>query len=337
MLMRYEERQNGQILEEGITEAGAMASFTAAGSAYAAHGLSTIPFFLFYSMFGFQRIGDLLWAAGDMRCRGFVVGATAGRTTLNGEGLQHQDGHSHLHASTLPNCVAYDAAFAYELAVIVQDGIRRMYEAGESVFYYLTVYNETYLMPAMPEGVEQGILRGMYKYKPAPQPGGMPRVHLLGSGPLINEALRAQDLLRGRFNVAADVWSVTSYNELYRDALTCQRWNRLHPEQTPRVPYFVQALADEPWPIVTTSDYVSSVATRLCPWTPAGMCVLGTDGFGRSDTRASLRRHFQTDAEHVVLATLGELARVGRFDAADLPQAIEQLGLDPAAPDPATA
>ena len=196
MLMRYEERQNGQILEEGITEAGGMASFTAAGSAYATHGLSTIPFFLFYSMFGFQRIGDLIWAAGDLRCRGFVVGATAGRTTLNGEGLQHQDGHSHLHASTVPNCVSYDAAFAYELAVIVQDGIRRMYEAGESIFYYLTVYNETYSMPAMPEAAAPGILKGLYKFKPAAEPGDLPRVHLFGSGPLINEALRAQELLR---------------------------------------------------------------------------------------------------------------------------------------------
>jgi pyruvate dehydrogenase E1 component len=337
LLMRYEERRNGQILEEGITEAGGIASFAAAGSAYATHGLSTIPFFLYYSMFGFQRIGDQIWAAGDMRCRGFVVGATAGRTTLNGEGLQHQDGHSHLHASTVPNCVSYDAAFAYELAVIVQDGIRRMYEAGESVFYYLTVYNETYFMPAMPEGAGPGILKGLYKFKPAAEPGERPRVHLFGSGPLVNEALRAQELLRERFNVAADVWSVTSYNELYRDALTCRRWNRLHPGETPRMPYFVQALANEPWPIVSTSDYVSSLATRLCPWAPAGMCVLGTDGFGRSETRASLRRHFQVDAEHVALAALGELAKRGQFDTSALPQAIEQLGLDPAAPDPATA
>jgi pyruvate dehydrogenase E1 component len=337
LLMRYEERQNGQILEEGITEAGGIASFTAAGSAYATHGLSTIPFFLYYSMFGFQRIGDQIWAAGDMRCRGFVVGATAGRTTLNGEGLQHQDGHSHLHASAVPNCVSYDAAFAYELAVIVQDGIRRMYEAGESVFYYLTVYNETYFMPAMPEGAEPGILKGLYKFKAAVEPGDLPRVHLFGSGPLINEALRAQELLRERFNVAADVWSVTSYNELYRNALTCRRWNRLHPGEAPRVPYFAQVLANEPWPIVTTSDYVSSVATRLCPWSPAGMCALGTDGFGRSETRASLRRHFQVDAEHVALAALSELAKSGRFDARALPQAIEQLGLDPDAADPATA
>jgi pyruvate dehydrogenase E1 component len=357
LLMRYEERKNGQILEEGISEAGAMSSFIAAGSAYATHGLSAIPFFLFYSMFGFQRIGDLIWAAGDMRCHGFLAGATAGRTTLQGEGLQHQDGHSHLHASTVPNCVAYDAAFAYELAVIVQDGLRRMYELGENVFYYLTVYNETYPMPAMPAdraetgrtgnatagprvgrgSVRDGILKGLYKFQPAARPGKSPRVHLFGSGPLVNEALRAQELLRERYDVAADVWSATSYNELYRDALACQRWNRLHPSEPPRVPYITRVLADEPWPIIVTSDYVSSVATRLCPWTPAGMCTLGTDGYGRSDSRAALRRHFQSDAEHIVLAALTELARVGRFDRSRLPQVIQDLELDSEAADPATA
>jgi pyruvate dehydrogenase E1 component len=337
LLMRYEERKNGQILEEGISEAGAMASFIAAASAYATHGLSTIPFFLFYSMFGFQRIGDLLWAAGDQRCKGFVLGATAGRTTLNGEGLQHQDGHSHLHASTLPNCVSYDCAFAYELATIIHDGIRRMHEAGESVFYYLTVYNETYAMPARPADVEGDILKGLYKFRPAARPGKAPRIHLFGSGPLLNEALRAQGLLREHFGVAADVWSATSYNELYRDALVCQRWNRLHPADAPRVPHVAQALGGEPWPVVASSDYVSSLAQRLAPWTPAGMCALGTDGFGRSDTRAALRRHFQIDAEHIALAALTELARIHQFDPRRLPAALETLGIDPAAPDPATA
>jgi len=343
LLMRYEERKDGQILEEGITEAGAMASFIAAASAYATHGLSTIPFFLFYSMFGFQRIGDQIWLAGDMRCRGFLVGATAGRTTLAGEGLQHQDGHSQLVASTVPNCVSYDCAFAYELAVVVHEGLRRMYEAGEDVFYYLTVYNETYPMPPMPEGVQAGILRGLYKYRAAPSTEeaagnpALPRIHLFGSGPLLNEALRAQELLHDRYGVRADVWSVTSYNELYRDALSCTRWNRLHPDQPPRQPYITQALQNEPWPVVASSDYVSAVAMRLCPWTPAGMCVLGTDGFGRSDTRAALRRHFQVDAEHMALAALTELARTGRWDATRLPQAIRELGLDPEAPDPATA
>jgi pyruvate dehydrogenase E1 component len=364
LLMRYEERKNGQILEEGISEAGAMASFIAASSAYATHGLSAIPFFLFYSMFGFQRIGDLIWLAGDLRCRGFLIGATAGRTTLAGEGLQHQDGHSHLHASTIPNCVSYDCAFAYELAVVVQDGLRRMYQEGENILYYLTVYNETYPMPPMPgimatPSVQEGILKGMYKLKPAARPGKRPRVHLFGSGPLIHEALRAQELLRERYNVAADVWSVTSYNELYRDALACQRWNRLHPDVAAdgssaggsagvppagpaartagRVPYITQVLQNEPWPIVSTSDYVSSIAERLCPWTPAGMCVLGTDGFGRSDTRPALRRHFEIDAEHMALAALTELARTGQFDQKKLPQAIQDLGIDPEAPDPATA
>lgn len=337
LLMRYEERKSGQILEEGISEAGAMASFLAAGSAYATHGLSTIPFFLFYSMFGFQRIGDQIWLAGDLRCRGFLVGATAGRTTLAGEGLQHQDGHSQLHASTVPNCQSYDCAFAYELAVVIHDGLRRMHEVGEDIFYYLTVYNETYPQPAMPKAATEGILRGLYKLRPASRPGKLARVHLFGSGPLINEALRAQELLRERYEVAADVWSATSYNLLYRDALGSMRWNRLHPDQKPRVPYLAQVLGDEQWPIVATSDYVSSVAERLCPWAPAGMCVLGTDGFGRSDARADLRRHFEISAEHVTLAALAALARRGQYDVARLPQAIKELGVDPEAADPATA
>ncbi len=345
LLMRYEERQNGQILEEGITEAGSMASWIAAGSAYSTHGLNTIPFFLFYSMFGFQRVGDQIWLAGDMRCKGFLVGATAGRTTLNGEGLQHEDGHSLLHASTVPNCVSYDCAFAYELAIIVQDGLRRMYEEGEDVFYYLTVYNETYQQPPIPghgddeavAQVSEGIRRGLYKFKPADDPGERPRVHLFGSGPLINEALRAQQMLREKYDVAADVWSVTSYNELYRQALATSRWNRLHPDEEPREPFITQALKDEPWPIIATSDFVSSIAERLCPWTPAGMGILSTDGFGRSETRENLRRHFEIDAEHVTLAALTQLARQDKFDRGKLPQAMEDLGIDPEAVDPAIA
>ncbi|MFQ5805986.1 MAG: pyruvate dehydrogenase (acetyl-transferring), homodimeric type, partial [Phycisphaerae bacterium] len=259
LLMKYEERKNGQILEEGISEAGSMASFTAAGGAYATHGLNMIPFFTFYSMFGFQRIGDQIWAAGDSRCKGFLVGATAGRTTLAGEGLQHQDGHSHLHASTVPNCVSYDPAFAYELAVIILDGIRRMYEQRESIFYYLTVYNEQYEQPAMPSGVEEGILKGLYKFRAAEEPGDLPRVHLFGSGPPVREALLAQGILRERFDVAADVWSATSYTELYRDGLACGRWNRLHPDQPRRVPYIKRVLEGEPWPIVAVTDYVKAV------------------------------------------------------------------------------
>ncbi len=340
-LMRYEERQNGQILEEGITEAGSMASFTAAGLAYSTLGLNTIPFFIFYSMFGFQRIGDSIWAAADARCRGFLVGGTAGRTTLNGEGLQHQDGHTHMHASTVPNCLSYDAAFAYELAIIIQDGIRRMYQDGESVFYYLTVYNETYEMPAMPEGASEGILRGLYKVAPAAAAvnakSGAPRVHLFGSGPILREALRAQGMLREKYGVMADVWSATSYNQLYRDALACERWNRLHPEAAPRASWLSQVLRDEAWPVIATSDYLKAIPQRLAPYTPSGLTALGTDGFGRSDTRESLRRHFEIDAEHVVLATLSTLAERGQFDRARLPQIIAELGLNPDTVDPAVA
>jgi pyruvate dehydrogenase E1 component len=337
LLMRYEERKNGQILEEGITEAGAMASFTAAGTAYATHGVNTIPFFIFYSMFGFQRVGDLIWSAADQRTRGFLIGATAGRTTLAGEGLQHQDGHSQLVASTVPNCISYDPAFGYELAVIIQDGIRRMYRQGQSCFYYLTVYNQLYPQPPMPDGASEGIIRGMYKYRPAPDPADCPRVHLFGSGPLLLEALRAQQILREQFNVAADVWSITSYNELYRDAMTTQRWNRLHPDQPPRKPYLPQRLEPEPWPVIATSDWVNALAHRLCPWTPNRLVALGTEGFGRSDTREALRRHFGTDAAHMAYTALYELARLGKFPGQRLPAALQQLGLDPEAPDPATA
>ncbi|MBK9119594.1 MAG: pyruvate dehydrogenase (acetyl-transferring), homodimeric type [Phycisphaerales bacterium] len=337
LLMRYEERKNGQILEEGITECGSMASWIAAGSAYATHGLTMIPFFLFYSMFGFQRVGDSIWLAADQRCRGFLCGATAGRTTLNGEGLQHQDGHSLLHASTVPTCQSYDAAFAFELALIVQDGIRRMYEDGEDIFYYLTIYNETYPMPAQVPGCEEGVLKGFYKFRAAEKPGKLPRIHLFGSGPLMQEALRAQELLRERYKVAADVWSVTSYNQLYREAMACRRWNRLHPAAPQRVPYFSQKLAAEPWPIVTTSDYVSTLAERLAPFAPAGMSILSTDGFGRSETRRNLRNHFETTAEFVTLAALTELAQREQFDRAKLPQVVADLGIDPEKRDPATA
>ena len=337
MLMRYEERKNGQILEEGITEAGSLASFTAAGTAYASHGVNMIPFYIFYSMFGFQRVGDSIWAAADARGKGFLVGATAGRTTLNGEGLQHQDGHSHLHAATVPNCISYDPAYAYELAVIVQDGIRRMYEARENIFYYLTVYNETYDMPAMPKGVEEGILRGLYKVRTAEKPGKSPRIHLFGSGPLLREALRAADILGEKFGVAADVWSATSYNELYRDALRCERWNRLHPDQPARRPFITQALEKEPWPIVTTSDYIKAFSQRIAPYVPAGITALGTDGFGRSDTRMALRRHFETNAEQVALAALSSLAHRGEFDRGKLAGAVRELGINAEATDPALA
>ncbi len=335
-LLRYEERQNGQILEEGITEAGSMASFTAAGTAYASHGINTIPFFTFYSMFGFQRIGDSIWAAADARVRGFLVGATAGRTTLNGEGLQHQDGHSPLHASTVPNCKTYDPAFACEFAIIVQDGIRRMYEAQENAFYYITAYNEQYEQPPLVPGSEEGILRGLYKFRAADKPGKSPRIHLFGSGPILRAALAAQERL-AEFGVAADVWSVTSYNELFRDALAAERWNRLHPDQPARQPFLSAALESEPWPVIAVSDYVKTLPARLSRWAPKGIHALGTDGFGRSDTREALRSHFEIDAASVVYAALYELAQSGGFDRKKLPEALKQLGLKPESTDPAVA
>ena len=337
VVLYYREAKDGQLLEEGITEAGAMSSFTAAGTAYATHGVNTIPFFFFYSMFGFQRIGDLIWQNADARGRGFLVGATAGRTTLAGEGLQHQDGHSHLLASVVPTVHAYDPAFAYEIAVIVQDGLRRMYGEGESCFYYLTVYNELYPMPGMPEGVADGIRRGLYKLAPAAAADDRaPRIHLFGSGPILREALEAQQLL-GERGVAADVWSVTSYTELRRDALACERWNMLHPGEPERVPYVTQMLAREPWPVIAASDYMKAVADQIARFVPGGLHPLGTDGFGRSDTRDALRRFFEVDAAAIAVAALSELARRGTIEVARAKQAIVDLGVDPEQADPATA
>jgi pyruvate dehydrogenase E1 component len=332
----YREATDGQLLEEGITEAGAMASFTAAGTAYATHGVNTIPFFVFYSMFGFQRIGDLIWSNADARGRGFLIGATAGRTTLAGEGLQHQDGQSQVLASTVPAVHAYDPAYAHEIAVIVEEGIRRMYVDGEDVFYYLTVANEMYTHPPMPEGAREGILRGCYKLVPAAAVPGWPSVHLFASGAIVREAQRAQDLLAER-RVAAHVWSVTSFLELRRDALAVQRWNMLHPLATPRQSYLASILADEPYPIVAASDYMKIVADQIAPFAPAGLCALGTDGFGRSDERAALRRFFEVDAESITVAALSILAQRGEVDTKDVAQAISELGLDPEKPDPATA
>jgi pyruvate dehydrogenase E1 component len=330
----YREVKDGQLLEEGITEAGAMASFTAAGTAYAANGVNTIPFFIFYSMFGFQRIGDLIWQHADARGKGFLVGATAGRTTLAGEGLQHQDGHSHLLASVVPTLRAYDPAYAYEIAVIVEDGIRRMYVEREDAFYYLTVMNEAYTQPSMPEGVEDGILRGLYKVRAAAEPEAGPRIHLFGSGAILREVLRAQELLQER-SVAADVWSVTSYSELRRDALAAERWNLLHPLEVPRVPYIRQVLEAEPWPIVAATDYVKTVADQVTPFVPDGLHALGTDGFGRSETRESLRRFFEVDAECVCIAALYELARREEIELTRVQEAIDELGVDPEKADPA--
>lgn len=334
-LLYYKEAKDGQILEEGITEAGSMASFTAAGSGYVTHGVNTIPFYVFYSMFGFQRVGDSIWLAGDMRCKGFLIAATAGRTTLAGEGLQHQDGHSHLAATTVANVLAYDPAFAYEIAVIVREGIRRMFERQHEIFYYLTVGNENYAMPPMPEGVEEGIVRGIYKFRRGEGKRNWPRVHLFGSGAILNEALRAQGLLAERFKVSAEVWSVTSYQQLRREALIIERWNRLHPTQKPRKCYFEKQLAAEPYPIVAASDYVKLLADQVRPWAPAEYTALGTDGFGRSEARKELRQFFEVDAESIVVAALHTLMRRGEVEARTVEKALCDFGINPERPDPA--
>jgi pyruvate dehydrogenase E1 component len=334
MLLYYREATDGQILEEGITEAGSMASFIAAGSAHATHGVDMIPFFIFYSMFGFQRIGDLIWAAADQRTRGFLLGATSGRTTLNGEGLQHEDGHSHVLASTIPNLVTYDPAFAYEIAIILEDGLRRMVKDREDVFYYITLGNENYAMPAKPEGADEGILKGLYRFRRAEDLQGRPRAHLLGSGALLREAIRAQGILAERYGVAADVWSATSYKELRRDALEVERWNLLHPAAPARRPYVAELFEGEPGPVVAVSDYMKSSPEMIARWLPGRFYSLGTDGFGRSDTREALRRFFEVDAESIVLATLGRLAQCGAVDREVAARAVGELGIDPEKPDP---
>ena len=330
-LLPYREATNGQVLEEGITEAGSIASLTAAGTSYATHSLPMVPFYIFYSMFGFQRTMDLIWAFGDMRGRGFLLGGTAGRTTLAGEGLQHDDGHSQLLATAIPNIRAYDPAYAYETAVIVKDGIRRMFEEGEDIFYYLTLYNENYVMPAMPDGVEEGILRGIYLFRKGEE--GRRRVTLLGSGPILNEVLRAQELLQERFDVAADVYSVTSYQLLRNDALEAERWNRLHPTERRRVPYVSQVLAGR-LPIVAASDYMKVIPDQIARWVPQPFIPLGTDGFGRSDTRQALRRFFENDAENVAIASLEGLRMCEQYGAEDVAKAIKALGVDPGKPEP---
>ncbi len=339
-LKAYREAKDGQILEEGITEAGSVSSFIAAGTSYATQGMATIPFFIFYSMFGFQRIGDLIWAAADMRTRGFLLGGTAGRTTLMGEGLQHQDGNSHILAAPVPNMLAYDPAFAYEIAVIIQDGIRRMYEVGEDVFYYITLYNEKYPMPAMPEGAADGILRGIYRVKKgagARGQGSGKKVHLLGSGAILREALRAQEILAERFDVKADVWSVTSYKELRREALECDRWNMLHPAESPRTSYVQKMLGGEHDIFVAVSDYVKLLPEMIAQWVPGDFYALGTDGFGRSDNRGVLRRFFEIDAECIALATLWRLARRGDIKPERVAKAIKELKIDPEKVDPMRA
>ena len=335
-LLYYKEATDGQILEEGIAEAGAMSSFIAAGTSHSTYGVATLPFFIYYSMFGFQRVGDLVWAGADARMRGFLLGATAGRTTLAGEGLQHQDGHSHLLFSVVPTCLAYDPAFAYEIAVIIREGIRRMHEQDEDVFYYLTLGNEAYPHPRLPadEKVRDGILKGMYRLRAANAAPGQPRATLLGSGAILNEVLEAQEMLAARYGVAADVWSVTSYTELRREALDADRWNMLHPDRTPRRSYVATCLADAPEVVVAATDYMKTLPDLIAKWVPGRLVALGTDGFGRSDTRAALRDFFEVDARFVTLATLHALAQESRIDRELVSEAIEDLGIDVEKPNP---
>lgn len=329
-LLYYQESKTGQVLEEGITEGGAMSSFIAAGTAYATHGVPMLPFYIYYSMFGFQRVGDLMWLAGDIRARGFLLGATAGRTTLAGEGLQHQDGHSHLVAGTIPTLLTYDPAFAYEIAVIIQDGMRRMYKDGEDIFYYITLGNENYEMPPMPraEGVREGILKGLYKYKPGAKNKKF-KAHLFGSGAILREALKAQKILADKYGVSADVWSATSYKQLRTDALQARRWNMLHPSAPRKKSYVEGLLEKEQGVFVAVSDYMKAVPDQIAPWVPGGLTTLGTDGYGRSDTRAALRRFFEVDHQFVVIATLYALAEKGMIEKRVAEKAVKDMGVDP--------
>ncbi|MBT8066494.1 MAG: pyruvate dehydrogenase (acetyl-transferring), homodimeric type [Gammaproteobacteria bacterium] len=333
-LMYYREDKKGQILEEGINEAGAFCSWLAAGTSYSNHDVPMVPFYIYYSMFGFQRIGDFVWAGGDLQSRGFLIGGTAGRTTLAGEGLQHQDGHSLVSASTVPNCVAYDPTYAYELAVIIQDGLRRMISEQENVFYYITCMNENYVQPAMPAGVEDGILRGMYLLQVGGQ--GKIRAQLMGSGTILREVLAAAELLMSDFGIPTDVWSVTSFNELRRNALETERWNILHPSETPRHSYLEEMLADKPGPYIAATDYMKIVADQVQRWMPGRYISLGTDGYGRSDARKELREHFEVDRRFIAITALKALADDGVLDIKTVSQAIEKYGIDPDRPDPVT-
>ncbi len=335
-LMYYREVLNGQILEEGINEAGAISSWIAAGTAYANHGINMIPVYIFYSMFGFQRVGDLAWAAGDIQARGFLMGGTAGRTTLAGEGLQHDDGHSHLFSCNIPNCVSYDPTFAYELAVIIREGLRRMYEEQESIFYYITVMNENYAHPPLPEGAEPGIIKGLYLFKERAVAKDRPHVQLMGSGTILREVIAAGDLLEQDFGVDADVWSAPSFTELRRDGLAAERWNRLHPEEAPRPSYVAQCLEGRQGPVVAASDYVKLFADQIRPLVDRHYVALGTDGYGRSDVRAKLRRFFEVDRFHVAVAALKALADEGVVPAARVSEAIRKYEINPDAPDPIT-
>jgi pyruvate dehydrogenase E1 component len=332
-LLYYRESKDGQVLEEGITEAGSMASFTAAGTCYAVHGQPMVPFYLFYSMFGFQRTGDLAWAFGDARGRGFLMGATAGRTTLNGEGLQHQDGHSHVLATTFPSLVAYDPAFAYEIALIVEEGLRRMVSVGEDVFYYLTIHNENYPQPAIPGDVREGVLRGLYPYAKAEERKAL-HVNLFGSGSIMMQVLAARDLLAERFDVSADVWGATSYQQLRAECLRADRHARLKPTKAPPTPWLHEILEGARGPVVAASDYMKLVPDQIAPWMPGTYVTLGTDGFGMSDTREALRRYFEVDGPSIAAAALHALARDGAVDGETVSTALRDLGLDPEKVDP---
>jgi pyruvate dehydrogenase E1 component len=333
-LLYYKEAKNGAILEEGITEAGSMASFISAGTAYATHGLNTIPFFIFYSMFGFQRIGDLIWAAGDMQAKGFLIGGTSGRTTLAGEGLQHQDGNSHILAYPVPNLLAYDPAFAYELAVIIKDGIYRMYEKQEKIFYYVTVTNEFYKMPPMPDGVKEGILKGIYKFKTSENKVDKHKANLLGSGAILNEVIKAQKILEENYGISADIWSVTSYKNLYKDALDVERWNMLNSDKEPKIPYISKCLSKENGVFVAVSDYLKALPCSIAKWIPGTLIPLGTDGFGRSDGRKELRDFFEVDFRFITLATLYGLSREGIIKPEIVKKAIKDLDINIEKPNP---
>ena len=335
-LMFYKENKTGQILQEGINEAGAMSSWIAAATSYSTHGISMIPFYIYYSMFGFQRVGDLAWAAGDQRARGFLLGGTAGRTTLNGEGLQHEDGHSHLLSSTIPNCISYDPTFAYELAIIIQDGLRRMYQEQEDVFYYITVMNENYNHPELPKGVEDGVVRGMYKL-PRPKGKKASQVQLLGSGTILLEVIAAQKLLKEDFNIVADVWSCTSFNELRRDGISTARWNMLHPDEPKKRSYVEQCLSNTEGPVIAATDYMRIFADQIRPYIPnKNYDVLGTDGFGRSDTREKLRDFFEVDRRYVVVAALSAMLNEGTIPKKTVIDAIKKYGVNPNKPEPTT-
>jgi pyruvate dehydrogenase E1 component len=328
-LLFYKEAKDGQILEEGITEAGAMSSFIAAGTAYSSHGVNTIPFFVYYSMFGFQRIGDLIWAASDMRTRGFLMGGTSGRTTLAGEGLQHQDGHSHLIAYPFPTVKAYDPAFAYELAVVIQDGIRRMYVDQESLLYYITVMNDLYTQPPMPKGVKQGIIKGIYKFSSSKLKKAKYSANLFGSGAILNKVIEAKNILEEKYQVAVDIWSITSYKELHYDATMTDRWNMLHPDKPAKVPFLTQTLKGTSGIFVAASDYVKAMPESISKWIPGRLISLGTDGFGRSDGRRHLRDFFEVDARYITLATLYGLLQEGKITATVVKKAIKDLDIDP--------